>query len=144
MPVYIHIANIIVEKTKIEEKYEGGIKQFKEDYCIGEETFHQEDDELFSIVRQNLYYHDFHDLSNKGLHYDEVNDYSEDFVAAHRFGGLMWKTNWIDSNAVFAWHKSCDPSQIERAQEIGNMLYDDIVAAADRGEILLNTIRTKE
>ncbi len=145
MPVFINnVANIIIQKTTIKEKYIGGIKQFKIDYSYGDETYNQEDDELFSITYQNLYSGEFQYLYEKGLHYDKLNDYSKDFVPAFYFGGLLWKADWLNANAAFAWHKDCEPKQIERAQQIGNMLMDDIIAANERGEKLFATIRKKE
>ena len=50
MPVFINIANIVVEKSTIARKYNGGIDQFKIDYSFGPEKRHQEDDKLFSIA----------------------------------------------------------------------------------------------
>ena len=141
MPVYIHLANIVIQKSTIKEKYNGGIKQFKTDYDYGEGKYHQEDDELFSIAYQNLYRGEFQYLSEKGLHYDKLNDFSKDFVPAFRYGGLLWKSDWLDANVVFAWHKDCEPKQITRAQQIGNMLMDDFIAANERGERLFATIR---
>jgi hypothetical protein len=142
VPVYINIANIVVEKATIEKKYQGGIKQFKIDYSFGEGKLHQEDDELFAIALQNIFESDISDLVEKGLDFDAVNDWSNDFAILLMHGGDSWKVDWLEHNAVFAWHKKCDPKQIETAQEIGNMLMDDINAAFERGENPFKTIRS--
>ncbi len=39
MPVYLHLANLIVDKAAVARKYAGGIEQFRLDYKIGEENY---------------------------------------------------------------------------------------------------------
>lgn len=142
MPVFINIANIVVEKATIEKKYQGGIKQFKIDYSFGAGKLHQEDDELFAIAFQNIFDSDISELVEMGLEFDTVSNFSNDFAILFMHGGDSWKVDWLEHNAVFAWHKKCDPKQIERAQEIGNSLMDDINAAFECGENPFKTIRS--
>ena len=143
MPVYIEIANIVIEKQTIQKKYKGGIRQFKIDYSFGEGKLHKEDDELLLLAYMNLFDSDIRYLINKGLQHDEVNQSSNDFAILYMYGGDTWKVDWLDSNAAFAWHKKCDPKQIEQAQKIGNSYVDDIKAAIDRGENPFQTIKSK-
>ncbi len=53
MPVYLHLANLIVDKAAVDRKYAGGIEKFRLDYNIGGDNCNQEDDELFNIARMN-------------------------------------------------------------------------------------------
>ena len=143
MPVFINIANIVVEKSTIARKYNGGIDQFKIDYSFGPEKRHQEDDKLFSIAFMGIDDSEIKYLISKGLSFDNDTKTSEDFVIVYMHGGGAWKVNWLDCNATFAWHKQCASSQIKRAQEIENMLMNDIYTANERGENLFETISHK-
>jgi hypothetical protein len=81
MPVYLHLANLIVDKAAVARKYAGGIEQFRLDYKIGEENYNQEDDELFNIARMNIDEFDIERLTSKGLHYEEEPEFSTEFVS---------------------------------------------------------------
>jgi len=102
MPVFIHLANIIVEKATIKKKYQGGIKQFKIDYSFGEVKRHQEDDELFAIAFQNILDFEIGYLVEKGLDFDAVNTCSNDFAILLMHGNDSWKVDWLEHNAAFA------------------------------------------
>ncbi len=53
MPVYLHLANLIVDKAAVAHKYAGGIAQFRLDYKIGGDSYYQQFDELFNITSLN-------------------------------------------------------------------------------------------
>ena len=53
MPIYIHLANMIVDKKIIDTKYYGGCNQFRIDWDIDAGIYNQEDDELFGVARMN-------------------------------------------------------------------------------------------
>jgi hypothetical protein len=50
MPVYIHLANLILDKQAVERKYSGGLDQFRKDYDICKEGPSTEDNEIFSLA----------------------------------------------------------------------------------------------
>jgi len=141
MPVFIDKASIIIEKITVENKYEGGIEQFKADYSFGEGKRHQEDNEIFMIAYMNLYDSNIWELVKCGLDFDKEKQISNDFAILYSHGGESWDVDWLENNGVFAWHKDCEPELIERANEIGNMLMDDITVANERGENLFGVIR---
>ena len=67
MPVYLHPANLIVNKKAIAERYKGGIEQFRKDFA-GENQYFTEDVELFSLARMNPDEFDEAKLIDGGLH----------------------------------------------------------------------------
>ncbi len=142
MPLYLHLANLIIDKQTIIKKYDGGIEQFRLDYIHEKESFNQEDDELFSITRMNEDEFDYASLASKGLQYDEAKNCSDDFVVYVRYSGMLWPVDWLEENKVFAWHRSCHPALIRKAKYVGeNVTMDEVVAAFDRGENPYRTIR---
>lgn len=54
MPIYLHLATLIIKKTAIESSYFGGLIQFRIDYSIGLENHNQEDNELFALAGMNI------------------------------------------------------------------------------------------
>ncbi len=140
MPIYIYLANLIIEKKTVEKKYKGGVAKFRKDYLSRTPTNSQEDDELFSIARMNRDEFEIDNLVDNGLHFDEKTWTSTDFVIILRYGSYLWKLDWIEDNNVFAWHKECNPKLINRANVIAETTFDDIQKAFERGEQLLDTI----
>jgi len=141
MPVYLHLANLVFDKKKIEAKYKGGLNQFRTDFHIGESKVNQEDDELFLVGRMNASEFSIDELVEKGLSYSD--NCSTDFVFISRYGGASWETDWFNCNAVFAWHLHCDKQQVNRAVEIGEKLtMDRIVELIDEGIDVFATIKT--
>ena len=116
MPVYIHLANLILRKEAIAKRYPGGVSQFRIDFKIDEIETRQEDDELFLIAQMNT--DDFYldELVAKGLHYDSSNNFSSDFTLFGRHDAIFeWTADWLDHNGVFAWHMDADAEVIGRA-----------------------------
>ncbi len=109
MPVYLHLANLIVDKAAVARKYAGGIEQFRLDYHIGGENYNQEDDELFNIARMNIDEFDIERLTARGLHYEEEPEFSPDFVLKYRYDKTMWDVPWLDYTIIFAWHINAKP-----------------------------------
>lgn len=140
MPVFIHLANLIIPKSILEEKYPGGVSKFRKEYKIDEENNHQEDRELFNLAAMNSSEFDILDLMENGISYDSKTIFSEDFTIIHRYGGTAWEPRWLRYNAVFAWHKTADEKAIQKAEEIANVTVDKIAEAFDRGEKPWETI----
>lgn len=140
MPIYLHLANLIILKTAVEKKYPGGIDQFRIDYGIGEDNYNQEDNELFAIASMNTDDFDYEQLITDGLHFDEELQFSTDFTVMSRYGFFFWKTDWIEDNKVFAWHIETNKEAIERANYIANLTFEYIQKKSDEGVNLFETI----
>lgn len=142
MPIFIHLANLIIPKKVVEEKYPGGIKKFKEVNDFEGENHNQEDDELFGISRKFVHEFDLGMLISKGFEYDKKNHRSNDFILLPRKGKLPWEVEWLNQNGVFAWHTDTDPELIKRANFIANEIDTEMVKrSAEIGVNLLLPIR---
>ncbi len=143
MPIYLDLANLIFDKKQLDRKYAGGCDQFRIDWNMINSKVNQEDDELISLATMNMDEFEIEKLTNRGLEFDAELQFSNDFVAISRYGGELWTTNWLASNAIFAWHVNCHPLQKERAVHIGEeMTMDKIQELFDQGINVLKTIKT--
>lgn len=143
MPTYIHLANFVFDKAIIEKKYKGGCAQFRKDWNITGENYHQEDDELFSVAAMNIDEIDMDALTAAGLEVNEDLSFSNDFVPISRYGSAHWKSDWLAQNGTFAWHKNAKQAQIDRAKFIGEeMTMDKIDELAEQGIDVMDTIKT--
>lgn len=140
MAVYLHHANLIVNKEAILEKYKGGIIAFRRKYINEKEPFNQEDDYLFSVSRWNIDEFDIDELAANGLSYNAATKHSEDFVLHARLEGFLWDTPWIKTNQIFGWHINAGLAEIAEANRISNLPYDQIVELQQKGRNLLATI----
>lgn len=140
MPIYIHPSNLVITKNTVNEKYTGGVRQFRQDFNIPSSEMHQENNELFSLSAMNADEFDIYFLISHGLHFDEAENRSEDFVILNRYGGFLWETDWLKHNGVFAWHIHTDEAVIKRVEEICEMSMDDILEAMERGNNLFRPI----
>ncbi|MCF8430165.1 MAG: hypothetical protein K9G64_08545 [Bacteroidia bacterium] len=141
MPIYLHLANLIVNKTAITNKYEGGLAQFSIDYPINENNYNQEDNELYAIARMKIDEFDLDDLINKGLAFDEALQFSPDFILIARYSTYLWETNWISDNTIFAWHIHAGIAFIDKANAISNTTVEDIQIMFSKGENPFATIK---
>ena len=137
MPIYIHPANLIIQKKTIAQKYIGGINHFKVMFFSDANALNQEDDELFSITKMNRDEFDIEHLVLNGLSYSETSD---DFVILTRYGGRCWDAEWLEDDKVFAWHKNCLPELVAKAKVISNKNYIDILSEIEQGENPLKVI----
>lgn len=142
MPVFIHLANLIIPKSVIEAKYRGGMESFKAENDFQGENHNQEDDELFSISRKLIHEFDIGMLIQRGFDYDKEKHFSNDFMLLSRKGKAPWQPEWFVQNGVFAWHTSCAPESVKRANFIALELDAETVKrSADLGVNLLLPIR---
>ena len=102
MPIYVHLSNFIVDKKAVERSFNGGVDAFRERFMINSEPYNQEDNQLFSISRMNVDEFDIRRFIIGGLFFDEEKQYSNDFTICQRYGGIMWKVDWLLENKVFA------------------------------------------
>ena len=143
MPIYIHLANMIVDKKIIDTKYYGGCNQFRIDWDIDAGIYNQEDDELFGVARMNADEFDIEKLIQGGLEYNEDTENSNDFVIITRYDGALWQTDWLDNNGIFAWHSNCIQEQKDRALHIGEvMTMQEVIHLSEKGVNVFETIKT--
>lgn len=102
MAVPIEFFSVVVPKSIIKEKYKGGLEQYKAD-CPNQSFL--EDEYLTRVGFMSPHPLDkfCENLINNGLHFDEANFYSTDFVVAQRLFGKKWKSEWLSiDNDEFA------------------------------------------
>ena len=134
MPIYLHLANLIIDKNAIRNNYKGGIEQFEKKYSSNVYNNNQEDNELYSFAAMNIDEFDVEELIKGGLHYDELLKSSNDFVLKARYSNYLWKVNWLQDNNFFAWHIHCEKKLIEKAIHIGNLTVEEISVMFDKGK----------
>ena len=90
MPVYIHLANLVIPKSFITTDYKGGIEAFRKLY-LWKDCNNQEDNELFCIAAMNPDELPIQELKENGL--EEVfaaNNYEIVFKC-----GAYSKVDWL-------------------------------------------------
>ena len=115
MPIYLHPSNLIVRKSAVRKRYKGGLNQFRIDHNTTSENHNQEDRMLFSISRLNVDEFDIDFILDKGL------QRATDFTIYSRLAGILWKSNWLEENAVFAWHRDEHSFLISKTEEVCEM-----------------------
>ena len=140
MPIYIELANLIVQKSIVKSKYKGGVETFINDFSIKKDNRHQEDDLLFSISKMNCDEFNVDTFVEKGLDYNFESDKSTDFTILSRYGGILWKVDWLDFNDMFAWHINTEKDKIEMAKKRNELTMDKISEIFDLGLNPFNTI----
>ena len=100
MPIPIEFINLIIRKSTLESKYQGGLEQFIKD--VPNQSF-REDDMLVRYGCMNS--SDLESLIDlileRGLEYKEMQ--TDDFVIINTYSGLSWKINWLEHNYVECW-----------------------------------------
>jgi len=140
MPTYIELANLVIPKSTVDNKYSGGVDRFRTDYNIHGDNRHQEDDLLFSISGMNCDEYDVGELVEKGLDYDDENNTSHDFTILSRYGGCLWKVDWLEFNSMFAWHINTEKEKINIARKRNELTMDIISEMFESGLNPFNTI----
>jgi hypothetical protein len=127
MPISIFLANLVIPKKVIEEKYTGGIMQFRIDQKSDNLDYLQEDEDLFSLIAMNYGAFDVYELEKKGLN-------KNDFVILLRHGAYcLWEVDWLEHNNVFCWHKMCKTVLIKKAKLISGMNMNVLAEEFDKG-----------
>ena len=141
MPTYIHLANLIINKSAIEQKVKGGCAAFREHKIFTNIELNQEDNDVFSLTRMNPDEFDTVTLQEMGLDYNEKEDTSTDFNMVTRYGGVLWKVDWLEQNGIYAWHVNSSQEEINLAKEKSNMLMSDAIKQIEQGENPFPVIR---
>jgi hypothetical protein len=100
MSISIEFINLIIRKSTLETKYQGGLEQFIKD--VPNQSF-REDDKLVRFGCMNgTDLEKFIDLILKrGLKYKEK--VTDDFVIINTFSGLSWDVSWLEHDFVVCW-----------------------------------------
>ena len=141
MPIYIHLANLIINKSAIEQKVKGGCAAFREHKIFTNIELNQEDNDVFSLTRMNPDEFDTGTLQEMGLDYNEIEDKSTDFTMVTRYGGVLWKVVWLEQNGIYAWHVNSSPEETNLAKEKSNMFMSDAIKQIEQGENPFPVIR---
>jgi hypothetical protein len=140
MPLFVEIYNLIVTKSSVISKYDGGMTQFREDFGFGKYESNFEDNELFLLAAMG---HDDFNLDlliKRGLHYDQVCDFSNDFVIIGRYGYISWKVDWLEGNKIFVWHYIADEHLKEKARKHSNLTINEVTKMFEEGNSPFETI----
>ena len=132
MPVYLHPANLIVNKKAVAEKYKGGIEQFRRDF-EKDNVYFTEDNELFSLARMNIDEFPEYRLVEGGLQYDHEEKSSNDYVIISRYGGQLWEVDWLEASKVYAYHKDCSMGDRARVIQMELIRVDELKRIFDAG-----------
>lgn len=102
MSIPLEFINLIIRKSTLESKYQGGLEQFIKD--IPNQSF-REDDELVRFGCMNgADLEKFVDLTlERGLEYKEKE--TVDFVIINTFSGSSWDVSWLEHDYVECWIK---------------------------------------
>ena len=141
MPTYIHLANLIIPKSAIEQKMAGGCVAFRENYIFQNIELNQEDNYTFSLTRMNPDEFDLDALIELGLAYVEFQNSSTDFTIVTRYGGILWEVNWLQQNGIYAWHVDSSTEEIALAKIKSDMLMSEMAEIIERGENPFPVIR---
>ncbi|WP_256012668.1 hypothetical protein [Desertivirga xinjiangensis] len=101
--LFIEFYTLAVPKQVLEFKYAGGIAEFQQH--IPNHSYH-EDEHLATarFVRIDELFHFINHCEEHGLHFDQDQNYSEDF-AVYSFMGMLWEANWLQTNLFQLWMK---------------------------------------
>jgi hypothetical protein len=96
MAIDLEFINLVVLKSTLEAKYQGGIEQFKKD--LPNQSL-REDDELirFGCMNWNDLEHFSLLIESKGLEYKEQE--TTDYVVISTLQGALWQVDWLGFEA---------------------------------------------
>lgn len=97
MAVPIEFFSVVITKQVIQQKYKGGLIQFKTDTP---NASYVDDEHLTRVGFMDSKSLDEYceKLIANGLHYDEVQHFSTDFVVVQSLIGKKWKAKWLYIN----------------------------------------------
>ncbi|MFV0303964.1 MAG: hypothetical protein ACK5IC_00595 [Moheibacter sp.] len=115
MALYIHLSNLIFNKTTIDEE------KVKHHFQFGNSEFDQEDDYLLSFARMNPSEFDLDLLTELGLT-------QNDYVISSRYGGKLWSIDWLCIYADYCWHKLENAKIEPKIKELEHISVDEFLA----------------
>ena len=153
MPLYVDLSQIIFRKSIIEERFPGGVEEFKTAFNFNITPLNAEDNELISFVSMNAEDLNFEAAASfdwqkgdEGFLVDppmfffkvmelvgDVEDLrisSKEFVIINRYGGKKWPCDWIETSGddypVFFWDILANKNAKQEAITRSNCLMSDI------------------
>lgn len=93
MALYLHLSNLIFNKTSIDEE------RVKHHFQFRASELDQEDKYLLSFARMNPTEFDLEFLTELGLT-------QNDYVVTSRYGGKLWSADWLNIYSDYCWHIS--------------------------------------
>ncbi len=101
MAIELEFINLVIRKSTLEEKYQGGLAQFKLDLP---NRSMREDEQLirFGCMNWRDLEHFTDVIVSKGLEYKDQE--TTDFVVISALDGALWKVDWIgfEKSSCFA------------------------------------------
>ena len=93
MPIPIEFINLIIRKSTLETKYQGGLEQFIKD--VPNESF-REDGELvrYGCINGNALERFIDLILERGLEYKDKD--TIDFVVINTLSGASWNIDWLE------------------------------------------------
>jgi len=100
MPIPLEFINLIIRKSNLESKYQGGLEQFIKD--LPNQSF-REDDELVRYRCMNgTDLEKFIELTlERGQEFREKE--TNDFVIINSYSGSSWDVNWLEHDYESCW-----------------------------------------
>ncbi len=138
MPITIDLANLVITKAAVTNKYPGGMAAFRADFRFDPiARADQEDNELLRIGAMELeaLWSRMLRLREAGLTYSEDDPAQNDMVLIARYGGPVNMPDWLRTNSLYAWHASCDPEKQTFVRSVVKLDMDEFLARQQRGEI---------
>jgi hypothetical protein len=142
MPLNVDLSQIVFRKSIIEERFPGGVEEFKTTFKFSITPRNAEDNELISFVSMNaedvnfaaaacfdwqkddegflvdpsMFFFKVMELVGDG---EDLRISSKEFVIINRYGGKMWPCDWIepmvDDYPVFFWDITASESAKQEA-----------------------------
>lgn len=92
MAIELEFINLVVRKSTLEEKYQGGIEQFRKD--LPNRSLREDEDLVrFGCMNWNDLKHFTDIIVAKGLEYKDQE--TKDFVVISSLKGALWEVDWI-------------------------------------------------
>ena len=100
MPISIEFINLIIRKSTLEAKYQGGLEQFIND--VPNESF-RDDDELvrYGCINGNALERFIDLILERGLEYKDKE--TDDFVVINALSGATWDVDWLEYDLESCW-----------------------------------------
>ncbi len=100
MPIYLEFINLIIRKSTLESKYQGGLEQFIKD--VPNKSF-REDDELvrYGCMNGNALERFIDLILERGLEYKDKD--TVDFVVINTLSGASWDVDWLEYDLESCW-----------------------------------------
>jgi len=101
MAIELEFINLVVRKSTLKEKYQGGIEQFRKD--LPNRSLREDEDLVrFGCMNWNDLGHFERIINSKGLAYKEQE--TTDYVIISSLQGALWTVDWIgfENSACYA------------------------------------------